>query len=224
MPTVMSEVFGKIRIPATVNDLASFLEWIDSADLPEKLPVRFLAGEVRVDLMEELYSHSRVKSALGITLGGLIENGDLGMYVPDGMLLVNTDADFATGPDAMFLSNATIKDGRVRFTAGKKRGATATRVVGTPDLVVDVVSPSSEDVDTAWLMSAYHNAGIPEYWLIDARDEEAVTFHIYRRGKKEYAVVRKANGWVKSAVLGKSFRLTRKAGKTGDPRFTLEVR
>jgi Uma2 family endonuclease len=224
MTSVVSEIHGEIIIPGTVTDLASFLDWIDTADLPEKLPICFINGMVRVDLMEELYSHSRIKTALGITLGALIENGELGMYVPDGMLLANESGEFATTPDAMFISNAAIKTKRVRFTAGKKRGAIATRVVGSPDLVVEIVSPSSEVVDTEWLMSAYHDAGIPEYWVIDAQDEGDIRFDIYKRGKKEYTANRKSDGWVKSTALGKSFRLTRKDDKNGYPRFTLEVR
>ncbi|MBA4064748.1 MAG: hypothetical protein C0501_13740 [Isosphaera sp.] len=224
MPMVKSDVFGKIHIPDGLTTLAAFLDWIDTTDLPEKLPVRFHMGEVWVDLMEEMFSHSRIKSALGLALGDLIENGDLGMYVPDGMLLANGDADLATEPDAMFLSNASLRSGRVRFTAGKKRGAVATRVVGSPDLVVEVVSPSSEDVDVAWLMSAYHNAGVTEYWVIDARDEDDLRLDIYRRAAKEYLPVRKAAGWVKSPVFGRSFRLVRTESASGHPRFTLEMR
>lgn len=224
MAMVLSETYGRIRIPDGMTTLPAFLNWIDTADLPEKLPVRFHKGEVWVDLMEEMFSHSRIKSALGIALGALIENDDLGMYVPDGMLLANEDAELATEPDAMFLSNASLRAGRVRFAAGKKRGAVATRVVGTPDVVVEIVSPRSEDVDTAWLMSASHNAGIPEYWVIDARDENDIRFDILRRGAKEYTPGRKSGGWVRSPVLGKSFRLVQAKGKSGHPRFTFEVR
>lgn len=224
MPTVLSETYGKIRIPDGMTTLASFLDWIDTTELPEKLPIRFHKGEVWVDLMEEMFSHNQIKTALGVTLGGLIQSEQLGLYATDGMLLANEGAELATTPDAMFLSNAALEAKRVRFTAGKKRGAVATRVVGTPDLVVEIVCPSSEVVDTEWLMSAYHNAGIPEYWVIDARDEDDIRLDIYKRGKKEYTAGRKNDGWVKSAVLGKSFRLTRKEDKNGYSQFTLEVR
>ncbi|HVL12514.1 MAG TPA: Uma2 family endonuclease [Gemmata sp.] len=224
MPTVLSETYGKIRIPEGLTTLSKFLRWLDTTDLPEKLPIRFYQGEVWVDLMEELFSHSRIKSALGIVLGGLIENDDLGMYVPDGMLLANEQAELVTEPDAMFLSNASIAAKRVRFAAGKKRGAVATRVVGSPDLVVEIVSPSSEHVDTAWLMSAYHDAGVAEYWVIDARNEDGARFDIYKRGAKEFTPNRKQDGWVKSGILGKSFRLAQTKSKGGYPRFTLEVR
>jgi Uma2 family endonuclease len=208
MATVLSEVYGKIRIPEGLTTLASFLDWIDTTDLPEKLPIRFHKGELWVDLMEEMFSHNQIKTALGITLGGVIENEDLGFYTTD----------------AMFLSYGSLKAKRVYFEAGKRRGAVATRVVGSPDLVVEIVSPSSEDVDTAWLMSAYHDAGVAEYWVIDARDEDDIRFDIYRRGKKEYAPARKTDDWAKSPVLGKSFRLTRKTGRDGYPRFKIEVR
>lgn len=225
MPTVMSERHGKIHIPAWVVDLKSFWHWRDTADLPEKLSVHFIRGEVWVDLcMEEMFSHNQIKTALGIVLGNLIEEGDLGMYATDGMALSNNEAGIATEPDAMFISHATLDAKRVWFEAGKRRGAKATRVVGTPDLVIEIVSPSSEDKDTEWLMSTYHNASIPEYWLIDARDEDNLLFTIYKWGPKGYTTARKSDRWVKSSMLGKSFRLTRKEDRHGYPRFKLEVR
>ncbi len=225
MPLVLTEQFGQISIPAQVKDLASFLHWIDSTDLPEKLPVRFLRGEVCVDLqMEELFSHNQIKTALGITLGGLIQTEQLGLYVTDGMLLANEAAELATKPDGMFLSRETIAKKRVQFVAGKKRRAVATRIVGTPDLVIEIVSTSSEDVDSEWFMSAYHNAAIPEYWLIDARDDSGIRFDIFKYGKKGYTTTRKQDGWVKSSVLARSFRLRQIKSSHGYPQTELEYR
>jgi Uma2 family endonuclease len=225
MPTVASDEFGSLHIPDGVKTVAKFCRWVDSADLPEKLPIHFLRNDVWVDVsMEEMFSHNRIKTALGIALGRLIEDGDLGMYATDGMALANEAANIVTEPDAMFISNATVASGRIQFSGGRKRGAVATRVVGTPDLVVEIVSPSSEDKDTAWLMSAYHNAEIPEYWLIDARDEDDTRFTIYRRGPKGYTAARRSGGWTRSPVFGREFRLVRQAGATGHPRYKLEVR
>jgi Uma2 family endonuclease len=73
-------------------------------------------------------------------------------------------------------------------------------------------------------MSAYHNAGIPEYWVIDARDEGDIRFDIYKRGTREYTPGRKQAGWIKSAVLGQSFRLVQRESASGHLRFSLEVR
>jgi len=224
MPGVMTERYGNIRIPARVADLGAFCRWLDAADLPENLAVHFIDGEVWVDVMEEMFSHNRLKTALGITLGTLIEGNDLGLYVTDGMLLTNAEAGLGTEPDAMFLSNESMAAGRVTFAAGNRRKARATRVVGTPDLVVEVVSTHTADKDTEWLMSAYHNARIREYWLIDARDEDDLRFDIYKRGPRGYVVSRKSDGWVKSVVLARHFRLARSTATSGYPRFTVEVR
>ena len=35
---------------------------------------------------------------------------------------------------------------------------------------------------------------------------------------------RKQGGWLKSVVFGKSFRLTRRTDRSGNPQFTLEVK
>jgi Uma2 family endonuclease len=156
-------------------------------------------------------------------MGGLIQTENLGLYISDGMLLVNESAELATKPDGMFISTATIEEKRVKFAAGKRRGAIATRILGSPDIAIEIVSASSEDVDTEWLMSAYHNAGIVEYWVIDARRED-IQFDIYKHGKKGYAIARKQDGWSKSIVLGRSFRLTQTSAKLGFPIFRLEVR
>jgi Uma2 family endonuclease len=121
----------------------------------------------------------------------------------------------------MVISNEAFAKKRVKLTGGKQ--GKDTELVGTPDVVIEIVSPSSEDKDMEWLMSAYHNAGIPEYWLIDARDGQ-VRFDIYRRGKKGYTAGRKQDGWVKSPVLGRSFRLVQANDELGDPVFTLEAR
>jgi len=100
----------------------------------------------------------------------------------------------------------------------------ATRAIGSPDLVVEIVSDNSEEKDTEWLMSAYHAAEILEYWLIDGRDENDLRFDLLRRGPEEYVATRRSDGWVKSAVLKRSFRLTQTKGTLGLPQYRLEVR
>jgi Uma2 family endonuclease len=223
MVTVMSERHGKVRIPGWVVDLSTFRRWVHSGETPEKLRAQFLNGEVWVDLfMEEAFTHNLVKNALYLTLIPLTE--EMGLFFSDGMLLTNDDAGIATEPDGMFISHEALAAGRVRLTAGRTTDAVATEVVGSPDLVIEVVSRSTEEKDTEWLMAAYHNAEIPEYWVIDARDEEDIRFDIYKLGKKEYIAARRQDGWVKSTALGKSFRLTWKETKGGYPRFKLELR
>lgn len=215
---------GEIHIPESVIDLQSFRKWVHSGVLPEKLAVHFIQGEVWVDLCrEEAFSHNFVKSALYQTVGRIVRDEHLGLLFSNGILLTNDEAKLGTEPDMTFVSFANLKAKRVYFTDGETPGAVATELVGTPDLVAEVVSPSSEDKDTEKLMSQYYEARIPEYWLIDARGGQ-VQFDIYARGPKGYRASRKSAAWVKSKVLARSFRLTRTEGQHEFPVYTLDIR
>jgi Uma2 family endonuclease len=77
--------------------------------------------------------------------------------------------------------------------------------------------------DTEVLHEAYWDAGIQEYWLVDAR-KPALRFDIFRYTTKGYVPVPKQAGWLKSQVFGQSFRLTQSKGPMGYPKFTLAVR
>jgi Uma2 family endonuclease len=211
-----------VRIPAWVVDLESFRRWVHSDEVPEKLRVCFLDGEVWVDMsQEQFYSHNQIKTELTVVLGGLVNAQGLGRYATDGMLLTNIDANLSAGPDGIFISEASLSSDRVRLVKGKKGGYV--ELEGTPDMVLEVVSDSSAKKDTDTLRDLYWEAGIPEYWLVDARGEE-VEFTILRRTAKDYAPARKHGGWLKSAVFGKSFRLTQQTDARGNPKYTLEVR
>jgi len=193
-------------IPDGIDDLASFREWVRDTDLPEKLPIHYLNGHVWVDHeMEEVFSHNRVKHAMARTLDAFVHSNQLGVVYPDGMRYTSLDADASTGPDAIFVSAESFAEARVWFDAGAK--GVATEMLGTPDVVVEIVSRTSTDKDTDWLKDIYFKARIPEYWLTDARDRDAIQFDIFTRGRKAYRASKPAGGWVKSAVFGKEFRL-----------------
>jgi Uma2 family endonuclease len=86
--------------------------------------------------------------------------------------------------------------------------------------VFEVISSSSVRKDTIELRDLYWQAGIPEYWLIDAR-HEPVKFDILRHGANRYLPTKKIGGWLKSSVFGRSFRLTKENDQLGNPQFTL---
>ena len=223
MLTLHAPHYGEIEVPFWVNDLTSFRRWVHSGELPEKLKVHFINGRVWMDIMGEAFSHNRVKLAVTFTLEGLVRVERSGLLFIDGMLLTNDDAELGCEPDAMFVSTESLASERVTFTQGETTGAVATEVVGSPDMVLEVVSPSSVVKDTEWLMSRYHDAGVSEYWLIDARGEGDPAFTLHRRAAKEFVAVRRSRGWLKSPVFGKSFRLTR-TEQFGLTDYVLEVK
>jgi Uma2 family endonuclease len=121
----------------------------------------------------------------------------------------------------MFVSQETIQSDRVQLIQGWEEGHV--ELEGSPDMVLEVVSASSVHKDTVILRQAYWQAGIREYWLVDAR-QQPVRFDILRHAAKGYVATRKRDGWIKSAVFDKSFQLTQRANALGHPEYTLAVR
>ena len=211
-----------VHIPGWVVDLESFRRWVHSDEVPEKLRVCFLDGEVWVDMSkEQFFPHNQLKHEISFVLTGLIRAGRLGHYVPDGMLLTNVEANLSAGPDGAFVSRDSMRSGRARLVEGKQGGQV--ELEGTPDMVLEVVSDSSVKKDRVTLRDLYWKAAIPEYWVVDGRGEE-MEFDILRCTAKGYVPARKQGGWIKSAIFGKSFRLTRQADEDGNPEYILEIR
>ena len=211
-----------VRLPMWVHDLESFRRWAVSDEAPEKVPVFFLAGEVWIDMSkQQVFSHVRMKQELLRVLGNLVKATRQGDMFPDGLLLSNVDADLSGNPDGTFVSRESFREKRVRLVEGKKSGYV--ELEGTPDMVLEVVSDSSVQKDTAILRDLYWKAGIPEFWIVDGR-HDTVEFTILKHTARGYSAVRNAAGWLKSSVFGKSFRLTRRLDELGHPDFVLDVK
>jgi len=214
---------GAVAVPDYVyKSLDAFREWAGDNDLPEKTRVDFYKGKVWVDMgREQVFTRGALKTHIAIVLGGLIESYDLGRYWCNGVLVTNEEASLSGNPDGTFVSHDAFESGRVALTEGSDGGHT--ELVGAVDMVLEVVSNSSVAKDTITLREAYWEAGIPEYWLIDGRGDR-LDFRILKYGPRGYVETRKLGGWLKSAVLGKSFRLTRGKDRSGNPTFKLNMK
>ena len=212
----------QVSIPDGVVDLESFREWAHSDEFPDQGRIWWLCGEVWADMSkEQIFTHIAVKTEFTIVLGGLAKATRLGRFFSDGLMLSNFEGDIAGNPDGTFLLTDTLQSDRVRLIEGKEGGYV--ELQGTPDMVLEVVSRSSVQKDTVLLRKAYWEASIPEYWLVDAR-REPLSFDILRHTSRGYAATRKQDGWMKSAVFGKSFRLSQSTNTLGHPEYSLDVR
>jgi Uma2 family endonuclease len=212
----------RVSVPEWVTDLDSFRRWADADDFPQTGRVWYLKGEVWVDMSrDQLFSHLAIKAEFDRVLGGLVKAGRLGLFFPDGLFLSNVAADIGGNPDATFISYAALDARRIRMLEGAEGGFV--EVEGSPDVVLEVISPSSVRKDKVTLRQAYWEAGVREYWLVDAR-REPLRFEILRRTTKGFSTSRNQDGWLKSAAFGCSFRLVQTTDRRGHPEFTLEVR
>jgi Uma2 family endonuclease len=219
--TLFSEL-GEVKIPAWVRDLASFRRWAHTTEFPEKIRVCFLQGEVWVDMsQEQIFTHNQVKNEYSFVLTGLTKVSRLGRFFPDGILLTNEDANLSCSPDGTYVLQESFDSNRIRLVEGKKGGYV--ELEGTADMVLEIVSDSSEKKDLLTQRELYWKAGIAEYWLVDVRGESDV-FEIYRHAAKGYVATRKQEGWIKSSVFSKAFRLLRRQDERGNPEYSLEVK
>ncbi len=85
---------------------------------------------------------------------GWVERHDLGEVVPGPVAIVLDEANVVL-PDIVYAATANLSNIR----EGRYHGA--------PDLIVEVISPTSRNHDAVTKMFRYACCGVPEYWLVD---------------------------------------------------------
>jgi Uma2 family endonuclease len=136
--------------------------------------------------------------------------------------VVHPKAEVSNEPEAFFATWESLRSGTLRKIRTPE-GDDFVEFEGTPDWIMEIVSPSSVTKDKKKLRKRYHRAGIGEYWLVDARGEE-VDFQILIRGKADYKPARRDREWQFSKVFGKKFRLRRITDEIGDVDYRLDVK
>lgn len=93
------------------------------------------------------------------------ERSESGTVVPDADLIVS-ERDVYIAPDIMYFAGerfqAVDPDGWIRIV---------------PDLIVEVLSPSTEDYDRTTKLRLYEELGAPHYWMVDPR-RRMLTEHV----------------------------------------------
>ena len=113
--------------------------------------------------------HQKVQRRLGQRLSQFIEEHDLGefFYAPCDVFLSDSNV---VQPDLLFVS----REREHLLSDGEK-------VRGAPDLVVEILSPSTADKDRGSKRELYGRHGVAEYWLVDPI-AETVSIHRQRGG------------------------------------------
>lgn len=214
---------GQLSLPVSGFTLEGFRAWFKSDDVPENTPVTFFDKRIIIDMSgEDILSHVVVRTAVCGVLYPLVVADDLGIFAMGGALVTNVSANVSNIPDAALATYASLKAERVRLVRDQKNPERCLELEGTPDWVLEIISTSSVQKDTRWLRQAYHRAGIPEYWLIDARGHK-LHFHILLHRSGGYEPAPRRGTWQRSAVFGRRFRLERRRDQLGLWQYLLHV-
>lgn len=214
-----------VHIPRqATRDLAGFRAWAVSPLFPENGRIDFLAGDLEVDMSpEDLHKHGTVKSGIAALLHQMVVDAGLGEVYTDRARISCPRADLSVEPDVVAVFWETLDSGRLRYIpAASGEPDRYIEMEGAPDVVVEVVSNSSERKDLVRLPPLYAAAGIPELWLVDVR-KKAILFEIRALGPDGYETVQPdVKGWRASPRLGRRFRLVRKEVRPGRWIYRLE--
>lgn len=213
-----------IQVPIWAATLDGFRAWVTSDAFPEQGNISFIDQHIIVDMSpEELETHNKMKMEVGSVVYRLSRELDLGTFYTDRTLVTNPAAELSTEPDGTFVTWESFQAGRVRAVPREGRPGEFIELEGSPDWVLEVVSRSSREKDTELLRQAYHRAGIPEYWIVDALGR-SVDFQILWHRRSGYRRAPRHGGWAHSRVFDRSFRLRRQRDPLGFWQYTLQVK
>ena len=144
----------------------------DYMALPEGERVELIDG-VFYDMASPLGQHQLSLGEIVRILGNYVDKNKGNCKVFQSPMDVQLDGDDKTvvQPDAFILCD------RDKYVDG--------RVIGAPDLVIEVLSPSNRWHDMGRKLRKYKNAGVREYWVVDA-EKEVVVIHYFE--KDDYAI------------------------------------
>ena len=80
-------------------------------------------------------------------------------------------------PTDVVLSNHDVAQPDILFVSNERAGIiTEANIQGAPDLVVEVLSPTTEGHDRGYKLTLYSRHGVREYWLVDPVAERVEVF------------------------------------------------
>jgi Uma2 family endonuclease len=128
--------------------------WKEFVELEEDDPRELLDGHL-VEIEVPTRTHERIVAALIAFLTQWGWSHDSGEVLASSYK-IRIDDRRGTMPDVQFYR-------RGNFPRGQEKGLEK----GRPDLVVEVISPSSRSKDSVHKLHDYAAIGVPEYWLLD---------------------------------------------------------
>ncbi len=142
------------------------LTYGDLEQIPEDDPYRHeIVDGVHIASPSPTYGHQRISKRLLIQLHRGIEEAGFGevLYAP---------MDTEIGPHDILEPDILVILNDNRWIIR------SSHVVGAPDLVIEILSPSTESRDRDVKVERYGIHGVPEYWIVDG-DNEVV--EVYRQ-------------------------------------------
>jgi Uma2 family endonuclease len=209
----------ELSIPSWVTDLASFQRWFRSGDYPQEAKLAYFDGNIWAGQQMERTLHTLIKTELAYAIKHWSNQHLAGLTFCDSQRYTSEEAELSCEPDVIFFTEASLLDGTVQMMDGDA----SLEIEGEPEIIVEVISPTSVKKDQKTLREKYFQAGVQEYWLADSRKVPSLS--IMKRGSKGFIVVKpNTQGWIRSEVLGALCRLKSSPGPMATTKVTVEMK
>ncbi len=129
----------------------------DYEHLPEGAPYQLIAGELIMSPSPSFF-HQRIQYRLANVLGNFVERNKLGILVGSPLDVYFSEENIYQ-PDLIFIR------------ADRAHGIRKDKLRVIPDLVIEVLSPSTAYYDFTRKKEMYCTHGVEEYWIIDPEME-----------------------------------------------------
>jgi Uma2 family endonuclease len=144
----------------------SYQDYVSAVEQYPALRVEFLNGDIVMTPSRSPH-HQIVSVNLLILLGHYAKTNEMGVVMAAPLdVVLSKDAQIIQ-PDLIFISKAR---------GSKIIGKAA--ITGVPDLVVEIISPSTARVDRKIKLPLYAQSGVPEYWLVDTEDPSVEVYQL----------------------------------------------
>lgn len=164
----------------------------DYAKLPESAPYQLIEGELVMTPAPSPF-HQIVQSNIWLELGVWVRQRNLGRVLASPIDVYLSEKE-TYQPDIIFISTSR------RNIIGEKK------IEGAPDLVVEILSPTTGYYDLTHKKRMYAESGVKEYWVVDPVEK---TFEVWENVGGDFRLISsaRAQGAVRSKLL-EGFEIT----------------
>ena len=151
-----------------MGERAAACTYEDYCKLPEGAPYQLIGGELVMTPAPGTY-HQLISSELEYQLKSFNYEKNAGVVL---------DA-----PVDVYLGESETYQPDIVFISSKRKGIIEPeRINGSPDLVVEILSPSTAYYDLRKKFKVYEKSGVQEYWIVDP-GEKSVQVFVLNNGK-----------------------------------------
>ena len=178
----------------SVKPVKPKLAYEDYARLPDDECCELIDGEL-IPMPSPKVIHQLLIFSIGSPLREFVIRLSLGKVIPSPMDVILSDFNVIQ-PDIIFIS----RDRSHIITEDNIRGA--------PDLVVEILSPSTADYDRTTKRELYERHGVPEYWLVDPYAKTIAVLILGADGYNVHAVYGEGDTLSSPTLAGFSLNLS----------------